>query len=66
MAQTILIVDDEPDIRELIGEILAEEGFSPLLAGNAAEARETFDKARPDLVLLDVWMPDCDGISLLK
>jgi len=66
MAATILIVDDEPDIRELIGEILADEDFVPVLASCAAEAREKRAECDPDLVLLDVWMPDSDGISLLR
>jgi len=66
MASTILIVDDEPDIRELIGEILADEGFAPILASCAAEARDRRIESNPDLILLDVWMPDSDGISLLR
>lgn len=66
MAATILIVDDEPDIRELIGEILADEGYLPVLASCAAEAREQRIESDPDLILLDVWMPDSDGISLLR
>ncbi|MGK7296453.1 MAG: sigma-54-dependent transcriptional regulator [Candidatus Wenzhouxiangella sp. M2_3B_020] len=66
MASTILIVDDEPDIRELIGEILADEGYVPVLASCAAEARERRIESDPDLILLDVWMPDSDGISLLR
>ncbi len=66
MAATVLIVDDEPDIRELIGEILADEDFEPILAANAEEARRMRAESDPDLVLLDVWMPDSDGISLLR
>lgn len=66
MASTILIVDDEPDIRELIGEILADEGYVPVLAADAAQARARREEADPDLILLDVWMPDSDGISLLR
>jgi len=62
----ILIVDDEPDIRELIGEILADEGFEVTTAADAAEAREQRGLNQPDLVLLDVWMPGTDGISLLR
>jgi two-component system, NtrC family, nitrogen regulation response regulator NtrX len=65
MAQ-ILVVDDEVGIRELLSEILADEGHSVRLAENAAEARRQRGEARPDLVLLDIWMPDTDGISLLK
>jgi len=62
----ILIVDDEPDIRELVGEILADEGYEILKAGDAAEARELRGQHSPDLILLDVWMPGTDGISLLR
>ncbi|MEW5863141.1 MAG: response regulator [Pseudomonadota bacterium] len=65
MAQ-ILVVDDEVGIRELLLEILAEEGHQVVLAESAAEARRLRERARPDLVLLDIWMPDTDGISLLK
>lgn len=66
MAATILIVDDETDIRELIGEILADEDYRPVLAADAEQARKARREHRPDLILLDVWMPDCDGISLLR
>jgi len=62
----ILIVDDEPDIRELVGEILADEGHEIIKAADAAEARELRGQHSPDLVMLDVWMPDTDGISLLR
>lgn len=62
----ILIVDDEPDIREMIGEILADEGHEVLCAADAASAREIRGQNQPDLILLDVWMPDTDGISLLR
>jgi len=65
MAQ-VLIVDDEMGIRELLSEILADEGHSVWLAENAAVARRMRAEKRPDLVLLDIWMPDTDGISLLK
>lgn len=65
MAQ-ILIVDDEMGIRELLSEILADEGHSVWLAENATVARRLRNEKRPDLVLLDIWMPDTDGISLLK
>lgn len=66
MAATILIVDDEPDIRELIGEILADEDYRIVLAADAAQARRLREREHPDLILLDVWMPDTDGISLLQ
>ncbi len=62
----ILVVDDEIGIRELLSEILADEGHSIFLAENAAEAREERRTNPPDLVLLDIWMPDTDGVSLLK
>jgi DNA-binding NtrC family response regulator len=65
MAQ-ILVVDDEMGIRELLSEILSDEGHSVMLAENAAAARKARGEKRPDLVLLDIWMPDTDGISLLK
>ena len=62
----ILVVDDENDIRELVREILSEEGYDVETAGNAAEARAACAREAPDLVLLDIWMPDTDGISLLR
>ncbi len=62
----ILVVDDEPDIRELIQEILQDEGFTVSIAQNGQEAREARRARRPDLILLDIWMPDIDGVSLLK
>ncbi len=65
MAQ-ILVVDDEVGIRELLSEILADEGHQVLVAENAGEARRLRENQKPDLVLLDIWMPDTDGISLLK
>jgi CheY-like chemotaxis protein len=65
MAQ-ILVVDDEVGIRELLSEILADEGHQVLVAENASGARRLREAQRPDLVLLDIWMPDTDGITLLK
>ncbi|MYZ43759.1 response regulator [Schauerella aestuarii] len=62
----ILVVDDEVGIRELLSEILYDEGHTVELAENAAQARTARLRARPDLVLLDIWMPDTDGVSLLK
>jgi DNA-binding NtrC family response regulator len=62
----ILVVDDEVGIRELLSEILYDEGHTVELAENAAQARAARLRARPDLVLLDIWMPDTDGVSLLK
>jgi two-component system, NtrC family, nitrogen regulation response regulator NtrX len=62
----ILIVDDEVGIRELLSEILSDEGHDIVLAENAGAARAARNAKRPDLVLLDIWMPDTDGITLLK
>ncbi len=65
-AQYILVVDDEPDIRQLISEILEDEGYEVAVAEDAEKAKELRRQRRPDLVLLDIWMPGEDGISLLK
>ena len=62
----ILVVDDEIGIRELLSEILGDEGHSITLAENAAQARAARLAGQHDLVLLDIWMPDTDGVSLLK
>jgi DNA-binding NtrC family response regulator len=62
----ILVVDDEMGIRALLQEILTDEGHHVELAENAAQARAARERSRPDLVLLDIWMPDVDGITLLK
>lgn len=62
----ILIVDDEVGIRDLLSEILQDEGYTVTLAENAEEARQLRYQTRPAMVLLDIWMPDCDGITLLK
>ena len=62
----ILVVDDELGIRELLFEILNDEGHQVELAENAAQARAARQNSRPDLVLLDIWMPDTDGVTLLK
>ncbi len=62
----ILVVDDELGIRDLLWEILNDEGHTVELAENAAQARAARAKERPDLVLLDIWMPDTDGVTLLK
>jgi len=64
--QQILVVDDEIGIRELLSEILSDEGYQVRLAENAVAARAFRTQTRPDLVLLDIWMPDTDGITLLK
>jgi DNA-binding NtrC family response regulator len=63
---TILVVDDELGIRALLSEILSDEGHTVELAENALQARLVRESLRPDLVLLDIWMPDVDGITLLK
>jgi len=63
---TILVVDDELGIRALLSEILTDEGHTIELAENAAQARQVREALRPDLVLLDIWMPDVDGVTLLK
>ncbi|MBI3903902.1 MAG: response regulator [Nitrosomonadales bacterium] len=65
-AKEILVVDDEIGIRELLSEILFDEGYSVALAENAAQAREYRNRQTPDLVLLDIWMPDTDGVALLR
>jgi DNA-binding NtrC family response regulator len=65
-AATILVVDDEPDIRESVKDILEDEGYVVVLAEHAQAAREARRVRRPDLILLDVWMPDLDGVSLLR
>lgn len=62
----ILVVDDEPGIRDVLHHILEDEGHDVRLAENAAQANQAMQEKTPDLVLLDVWMPDRDGITLLK
>ena len=62
----ILVVDDELGIRDLLSEILNDEGHQVELAENAAQARAARNRSKPDLVLLDIWMPDTDGVTLLK
>jgi len=66
MSKNILIVDDEIGIRELLSEILYDEGYQIELAENAEQARNYRLEHEPDLVLLDIWMPDTDGVTLLK
>src|SRR5215813_8968689 len=63
---TILVVDDEPDIRNTVKEILQDEGYSVLIAADATQARDLRVREHPDLALLDIWMPGTDGISLLR
>ena len=62
----ILVVDDEADIRVLLKEILSDEGYDVDVAANAGQARASRARTVPDLVLLDIWMPDTDGITLLR
>lgn len=62
----ILVVDDEPEIRQLVSDILEDEGYDVVVAEHAAAARAACDAVMPDMVLLDIWMPDVDGITLLK
>lgn len=62
----VLVVDDEDDIRALIDEILSDEGYGVTVAANAAAARKATEEQKFDLILLDIWMPDTDGISLLR
>ena len=66
LAKELLIVDDEVGIRELLSEILQDEGYRVALAENAAEARAYRQRQQPALVLLDIWMPDTDGVTLLR
>jgi two-component system nitrogen regulation response regulator NtrX len=65
-APRILVVDDEADIRNLVQEILADEGYVVDIAADAVQARAARIKQEPDLILLDIWMPDTDGITLLR
>ena len=65
-AARILVVDDESEIRGLLKEILADEGYEVQVAADAAEARASRAQHDPDLILLDIWMPDADGITLLR
>ena len=65
-SKQILVVDDEVGIRELLSEILFDEGYQVHLAENAAQARAYRNEFEPDMVLLDIWMPDTDGVTLLK
>ncbi len=66
MTEKILIVDDEPNILGLLHEILEDEGFQVKVASSVAQARKELTHGEPDLILLDIWMPDVDGISLLR
>ena len=65
-AGKVLVVDDESDIRTLVRDILSDEGYEVEVAADASQARAARDRMSPDLVLLDIWMPDTDGISLLR
>lgn len=66
MSKKILVVDDEPDIRFLLKDILEDEGFDVSVAENAQQASEMKSSFTPNLILLDIWMPEMDGVSLLK
>lgn len=66
MTKNVLVVDDEGGIRELLSEILFDEGYGVHLAENAVQARTMLEQHSPDIVLLDIWMPDTDGLTLLK
>jgi two-component system nitrogen regulation response regulator NtrX len=63
---SILVVDDEPDIRNIIKDILDDEGYQVTIAEDGETARSALKQDRPDLILLDIWMPDIDGVTLLK
>jgi len=65
-AYSVLVVDDEPDIRQVVSDVLQDEGYHVSIAADAAEARIRYVEDAPDLVLLDIWMPDTDGIALLR
>ena len=65
-ARHILVVDDEPEIRNLVHDILEDEGYTVSTAENGETARNARRVRRPDLILLDIWMEDIDGISLLR
>jgi two-component system, NtrC family, nitrogen regulation response regulator NtrX len=62
----VLVVDDEPDIRDLVKDILEDEGYQVDIAENGEVAKEKLRQRRPDVLLLDIWMPDIDGITILK
>ncbi len=66
MKPTILVVDDEPDICSSVKDILEDEGYNVIVAENGNSARQIVRRQQPDMILLDIWMPDIDGISLLK
>src|SRR4030095_10073970 len=66
LLREILIVDDEVGIRELLSEIFEDEGYRVATAENASEARAYRLRQQPALVLLDIWMPDTDGVTLLR
>ena len=66
MIKDILIIDDEVGIRELLYEILKSNSFQPRHAANGQDARVEISKRKPHLILLDIWMPDVDGLTLLR
>jgi DNA-binding response OmpR family regulator len=62
----LLIVDDDANIQRLYKEELEEEGYEVIIASTGKDALELFEKEKPDIVTLDILMPDIDGISLLR
>ena len=64
--QTILLVDDDPDVRKLLSEFLGTEGFAVETAGNASELDAKLGRQRPDLILLDLMLPGEDGVSICR
>ncbi|WP_438438438.1 response regulator [Hydrogenophilus thermoluteolus] len=62
----VLIVDDEVGIRDWLSEILEDEGYRVATAANGSEGQQKLAEFAPEAILLDIWMPDCDGITLLK
>jgi len=65
MKKTILIIDDEPDICQSMSDIFSDEGYNVMTAGDGNEALEKLEKETPDLIFLDIWLPDSDGLKLL-
>ncbi|RLB72430.1 MAG: sigma-54-dependent Fis family transcriptional regulator, partial [Deltaproteobacteria bacterium] len=65
MKKTILIIDDEPDIRQSMSDIFSDEGYNVITAEDGSEALNQLEKETPDLIFLDIWLPDSDGLKLL-
>lgn len=66
MTPTILLVDDEPALREMVGDMLRSDGYTVVTAANCREAMSVFEESVPDVVLLDVMLPDGDGFGLFR